>query len=147
MFKKLGILLAPLLLFSGLALGGVAFAATPTPDPGDPLGEFCRNTDAQTDTTICDINEADKTNADTKGLLAKNGIIKRVLGLMSWLVGMLAVIFIIVGGFKFTTSGGNSDSVKSAKNMIIYACVGIAVVILSQVIINFVIGLANKASG
>lgn len=152
MLKKIGLLLTPLLILASFSVTIPGYAATVPPDVSDPLSELCRRTDPANgaddaqDTQICKINEETKTNADTKGILGKDGILKRVITLLSWLIGLLAAVFIIIGGLKFTTSGGNSDSVKSAKGMVIYACVGIVVVILSNVIINFVIGLANKAT-
>ena len=50
-----------------------------------------------------------------------------------------AVMMIIVGGFRYITSGGASDSVSSAKNTIIYAIVGLVVVALAQFIVQFVL--------
>ena len=131
-----------------------------TPDPADPLKCFCENiqnnSDAEnnlpstssdsTDKSICDLNKADNTANSDEGLLAKNGIVKKVLNLLSWITGLLAAVYLIIGGAKIITSGGNSDSVTSGRKMIIYAMVGIAVVISSNLIINFVIGLVNNAS-
>lgn len=123
-----------------------------TPDPADPLKCFCENikndlpeaTDEQK--SICDLNEADNDPNSTEGLLAENGIIKKVLNLLSWITGLLAGVYLIIGGAKLITSSGNSDAVTSGRKMIIYALVGIVVIISSNLIINFVIGLANNAS-
>jgi len=56
------------------------------------------------------------------------------------IVGIAAVIMIIVGGFRYITSGGNDASVTSAKNTILYAVIGLIVVALSQLIVRFVLG-------
>lgn len=65
-----------------------------------------------------------------------------IVNLLSWVVGVVSVIMIIVGGFKYITSGGSSEKVTSAKNTIIYAVIGLVIVALAQFIVNFVIGKA-----
>jgi hypothetical protein len=50
---------------------------------------------------------------------------------------------IIYGGFRFITSGGNSDATKDARNTIIYALVGLLVVLLVNLLITFVFNQAN----
>lgn len=65
-----------------------------------------------------------------------------VVDLLSWIVGIVSVIMIIVGGFRYITSGGASDKVTGAKNTIIYAVIGLVIVALAQFIVNFVIGQA-----
>lgn len=65
--------------------------------------------------------------------------IRTVINILSFVVGVVAVIMVIVGGFKYITSGGDSNSVNSAKNTILYALVGLIIVALSQVIVRFVL--------
>lgn len=55
--------------------------------------------------------------------------------LLSYLVGALAVIMIIVGGIQYITSGGSSDKVSGAKKTILYAVVGIILALSINVII------------
>ena len=66
-------------------------------------------------------------------------IIRAVTNILSIIVGALAVIMIIVGGLRYITSGGDSGGVQSAKNTILYAIVGLLVVVFAQVIVNFAI--------
>jgi type IV secretion system pilin len=66
-----------------------------------------------------------------------NNIIHTVVNLLSAIVGVVAVIMIIVGGFRYITSGGNDTSVTSAKNTILYAIIGLVVVALAQLIVRF----------
>ncbi len=56
--------------------------------------------------------------------------------LLSYLVGALAVIMIIVGGIQYITSGGSSDRVSSAKKTILYAIVGVILALSINVIIT-----------
>jgi hypothetical protein len=60
--------------------------------------------------------------------------------MFSLVVGVVAVIMIIIAGFKYITSGGDSGNVTSAKNTILYAIIGLVVVALSQFIVKFVLG-------
>jgi len=73
------------------------------------------------------------TDATTK----INNIIHTIVNLLSAIVGVVAVIMIIVGGFRYITSGGNDTSVTSAKNTILYAIIGLVVVALAQLIVRF----------
>ncbi len=68
-----------------------------------------------------------------------NTIIRNIINLFSLLVGVVSVIMIILGGFKYITSGGDSGNVGSAKNTIIYAIVGIVIVAFAQLIVRFVL--------
>lgn len=66
-------------------------------------------------------------------------IATRVVNFLSVLVGIVAVIMIIFGGFRYITSGGDSGNVSSAKNTLIYAIVGLIIVALAQFIVRFVL--------
>ncbi|HET7529233.1 MAG TPA: pilin [Candidatus Saccharimonadales bacterium] len=66
-----------------------------------------------------------------------NSIVHTVVNLLSAVVGIVAVIMIIVGGFRYVTSGGNDTSVTAAKNTILYAIIGLVVVALAQIIVRF----------
>lgn len=68
-----------------------------------------------------------------------NSTIETVLRFFFGLAGALAVLFIAIGGFKYTTSGGEPSSLKQAKETIIYAIIGLVTTILAQVIIGIVV--------
>jgi hypothetical protein len=67
------------------------------------------------------------------------GIAAKIVNLLSVIVGIVAVIMIIVGGFRYITSGGESSNVSGAKNTLIYAIVGLIIVALAQFIVHFVL--------
>ncbi len=73
-----------------------------------------------------------------------NGIVNTVITVFSWVVGVVSVIMIIVGGFKYVTSGGESNGVTSAKNTILYAIVGLIIVAVAQIVVRFVLSNVNK---
>ena len=51
-------------------------------------------------------------------------------------VGTIAVLMLIWGGFRYLTSSGKSDATKDAKNTILYAIIGIVIILLSYAIVN-----------
>jgi hypothetical protein len=55
------------------------------------------------------------------------------------LAGVVAVIFIIWGGVRYVSSRGDEQSAGSAKRTILYAAIGLIVIGLSAVIVNFVL--------
>lgn len=68
-----------------------------------------------------------------------NGTISTVLELISVVVGVIAVIMIIVSGLKYITSAGDSSKISSAKDALLYALIGLAVVAIAQTLVRFVI--------
>ncbi|HTE57399.1 MAG TPA: pilin [Verrucomicrobiae bacterium] len=72
-----------------------------------------------------------------------NGVIATVVNILSAVVGVVAVIMILIGGFRYVISGGDSSSTASAKNTIIYAIVGLIIVALAQIIVRFVLARAT----
>ncbi len=68
-----------------------------------------------------------------------NNLLSKVINIFSVIVGVIAVIMIIIGGFRYITSGGKEEGIKGAKNTIVYALIGLVVVALAQVIVKFVL--------
>ena len=66
-------------------------------------------------------------------------ILKNVTQLIAFLIGGISVIMIIVAGFRLITSSGNPDAVQQARNTIIYALIGVAVALLAQAVVIFVL--------
>lgn len=73
-------------------------------------------------------------------------IARLVINILSIIVGVVAVVMIIVGGFKYITSGGDTGKVGGAKNTIIYAIIGLVLVALAQIIVNVVLNQSSKLS-
>ncbi|USN96554.1 MAG: hypothetical protein H6797_05855 [Candidatus Nomurabacteria bacterium] len=66
--------------------------------------------------------------------------IKTVVNVLLFLLGAVAVIMIIIGGIRYATSNGDAQAVKSAKDVVLYAVIGLVVAILAYAIVNFVLG-------
>ncbi len=74
-----------------------------------------------------------------------NNALHTGINIFSIIVGIIAVIMIVLAGFKYITSGGSDDKVKSAKNTIVYAVVGLIIVALAQFIVKFILTKATNA--
>jgi len=84
------------------------------------------------------------TNVDASGI---GSLANKIVNIFSIVVGAIAVIMIIYGGFRYITSGGDSGSVGNAKNTLIYAIVGLVIVALAQLIVHFVLNTASTGIG
>jgi len=62
-------------------------------------------------------------------------IINIVLGFL----GIVLLIYLIWGGFKWMTSGGSEDGVNEAKTMIRNAIIGLIIIVASYAISSFVL--------
>jgi hypothetical protein len=65
--------------------------------------------------------------------------ITNIVNALLTLAAVVAAVFVIIGGVRYVTAQGDEDAVEAAKNTVIYAVIGVIVIALSAVIINFVI--------
>ena len=68
-----------------------------------------------------------------------NSPIQNIIGLMLFAIGTISVIMIIVGGIRYVISNGEAARIKSAKDTILYAVIGLIVSLLAYAIVNFVL--------
>ncbi len=61
-------------------------------------------------------------------------------------LGIVAVVIILAGGFKWMTSGGSEDKVKAAKKLMISGIIGLVIVLASYAIAQFVVGSISTAT-
>ena len=79
--------------------------------------------------------------------------VEMVSSIIQWIIGIAGIvsaIFVVYGGISYTTSTGDPGKVKKAKDMILYALIGLAIVGLSEIIVVFVSNIitdANSNSG
>jgi hypothetical protein len=67
------------------------------------------------------------------------GAITNIVNALLTLAAVVAAVFVIIGGVRYITAQGDEDAVAAAKNTVIYAVIGVIVIALSAVIINFII--------
>ncbi len=65
--------------------------------------------------------------------------LKSVANILIFVVGAVSVLMIIIGGLRYVLSGGDSAGVKSAKDTILYAIIGLVVALVAYGIVNFVL--------
>lgn len=114
-----------------LTLSGAAYAACGSSNNENAKGQV--------------LNGIGQTSHDCsdKGVTNTLGTVVNILSLV---VGAVAIIAIINGGFKYIMSGGDATKVTNAKHTIIYALVGIVVVVLAQFIVRVVVTETSDAS-
>jgi hypothetical protein len=74
------------------------------------------------------------------GVFDKGGVFTKVANFLILVTGVVAVIMLIIGGLRYVISGGNPQATKGAKDTILYAIIGLVVVIAAWAIVNFVVG-------
>ena len=83
--------------------------------------------------------EAARCDGCPADLFGDTGAFKQVTNTILYIVGIIAVIMLIIGGIKYVVSGGDSKKVTDAKNTILYAIIGLIIAFLAYAIVNFVI--------
>lgn len=142
MFTRIKKNILTLVAVMGLMALPMAFASTAISAQTieDNIGGSLRcgsNLDAR-DVGSCE----EDVQAGTEGI---NNIVRDIINIFSIIVGIVSVIMIIYGGFRYVTSGGDSGNVGNAKNTIIYAIIGLVIVALAQFIVQFVLDKVTTA--
>ncbi len=101
--------------------------------------------------TICDnpnISEEVKKSSGCSGGSSTDlstvigNILKAVIGI----AGLVAAVYIVIGGVQYITSTGDSGKIAKAKNTILYALIGLVVCALAFAIVNWAIGAISGTS-
>ena len=91
-----------------------------------------------------DFDGTGNTECDEEAGDRVDSVVASVINIASLVVGVIAVIMVVVGGLKYVTSQGDASGTASAKNTVIYAVVGLIIVVLAQTIVRFVINRATE---
>jgi Type IV secretion system pilin len=114
--------------------GGVALAAPST---------FAVDTQAKQD-ACAGLSQLDSSqNCTTQGSSVEN-LVREVVELIAIIIGVVSVIVIMFSGFRYITSGGDTNATNSARNMLIYAIVGLLIAFLAQFLASNVLNTANN---
>ena len=73
-------------------------------------------------------------------LTGDGGLLSKVTGVVALITGFAAVLVIFLAGLRLVQSSGNAEDIAGARRAIIYALVGLVVVILARTLILFVVG-------
>lgn len=88
-----------------------------------------------------------ETSVPQGQITSLQGVLQMLCTVFAWafyFLLVLAVIFIIVAGFKYLTAAGDPEKVKSAGTMLIYTAVAIGVALLARAV-PLVIGRDRKS--
>ena len=66
-------------------------------------------------------------------------IVGSIINIVLGFLGIVLLVYLIWGGFKWMTSGGSEEGVTEAKTMIKNAIIGLIIVVVSYAIANFVL--------
>jgi len=119
------------LLFSFILLTAIVLAPASSALAFKPVTTACQAGGANS--AIC------KDQHNTETISGTTSVLARATNLISILAGAIAVIVIVVSGIFFVTADGDASKAASARNALIGAVVGLAIVVLARAIINFVI--------
>lgn len=83
--------------------------------------------------------EAARCDGCPADLFGETGAFRQITNTILYIVGVVAVIMLIIGGIRYVVSGGDSKKVTDAKNTVLYAIIGLVVAVFAYAIVNFVI--------
>ncbi len=90
----------------------------------------------------CDNNTNDALKAACAGQgLSLGSVLGFVITIAFIIAVLVALMFLIWGGIKWITSGGDKGGVEAARSQIIAAIIGLIIVFLAFFILNLVLGL------
>ncbi len=74
-------------------------------------------------------------------------LITNILKILLYVSGALAVVFIVIGGYQYVTSGGNEEAAEKGKKTLINSVIGLVVIILAYTIVTVVANTLTKSVG
>jgi len=99
----------------------------------NPVGGACSG--GGSSSPVC---QQAQSQGNSDPIAGKGGIISIAATLIAVVAGVAAVIMIIMGGFGLISSGGNAEAAAKARQRIINASIGLALIALSWTIIEYV---------
>lgn len=124
--KKLQTFLATFIL---VAAGAFMFIPVSPVGAAGALEDVCKNNPGES--AVC-------SNRDKK---SSGDLVGSIVNTLLFVMGVVSVLAIIIGGFSYTISSGNAASVTKAKNTILYAIIGLVVSFSAYAIVNWVFKL------
>ena len=112
---------------------------------GALVGVSIMNTTGVFATTLSEGAQAARCDGCPENLFGDTGVFKQVTNIVLYIVGVIAVIMLIIGGIKYVVSGGDAKKVTDAKNTVLYAIIGLVIAFLAFAIVNFVISALPSA--
>jgi len=80
----------------------------------------------------------------------KTGTFSQILGnVLDWiliLAGAIAVVYLVYGGILYITAGGDAEKATKGRTAVVNAIIGIVIILLAVLIVNWVVSIVNKGS-
>lgn len=71
------------------------------------------------------------------GTITISGVAQSILNLVFTLIGVIALLALVYGAFLYITAGGDSEKTTKARNVIMYALLGVLVIAAAYSLISF----------
>lgn len=139
-------LIAACLTLSAAMVIGVGFAARA--HAFDPFGgssgqTVCQKVDANGN--VVPVTDPDGntspvcTPTGSNPLVGSDGVITKIANIFAFITGVAAIVVILVSGFEYVRSGGDSAKINKAKNGILFAVIGLVVVALARALVALMV--------
>lgn len=117
-----------------LGFSGLPFAAA-TSYAQDPLSSACSKLPAEEQKK----NSACSHDPEKNPLFGPEGLLNKVALGIAVVAGFIAVIFMIIGGYKMILSNSDKQAFTNGRNTLIYAAVGLVIITIAQTLVSFII--------
>lgn len=67
------------------------------------------------------------------------GIAANIINVALSFLGIIAVVIVLIGGFKYMTSGGSEEKTTEARKLIVSGIIGLAIILSAWAITSFVV--------
>lgn len=92
------------------------------------------------------INEVSQGLNNTLANRDPRSVVGSIINMALGFLGVIAVVIILAGGFKWMTAGGNEDKVSEAKKLLGAGVIGLVIILAAWAVANFIIGSIYNAT-
>ncbi len=87
------------------------------------------------------IGSAFNHSGELTGSTTASGLIRAIIRYLLYFCGMIAVVFLIYGGYQYITSAGNTEKAEKGRTILVDSIIGLLIIGLSYVIVTVVVNL------
>ncbi len=102
------------------------------------FNNVCSGSDVSQSSVCVDATKNQITSDNS--VFGPNGVLTKVANLISFAVGIVAIVVIIIAGITMILASGDPTKIANSRNAIVYALVGLGIAVSAQAIIKLVIG-------
>lgn len=125
------------ILLTVLIFGCYLLASPLSAQAKDILGSSaeCGSASAGTGSSaICTDDATAQANPNDNPVIDR---LQDITKIVAFVAGAAAIILILVGSLQYITADGDSNKIKGARDTVIYALVGLVIIVLSAIIVEF----------